>query len=448
MNAMHTTQNAVHCLLKISKILGTAPISFEDNKGKYVVSSGCKCYSTLMASLILILVTCGAATRLSQLTGIMDDVVLRIDTYNILLGVVTAIFLMLRSVTLKQRYVDIWCMNLLSVDIFLYRNNEPEYFKISRLVRRMLFGVVLISFIIYSGFILIPEYRFQFDLLIPLYFCFGLRNIVVLQFFTFNVVLYRRFLYLNKRLLEIFCFRSECDLDRIISLLLKANTRNYISVFPHQLRSKDSCHLSLRERLEYRLTPNMRFPTQMTLKLKGCVPISHIQKVHCLLHDMARYVTAGFGVQIVIEVTFSFFNVVVNTYILVARLLQKEVVSCGQPAGMILMDCLPWLLMSASRLVLIACSSEAVAEQSNRMLELVNKLLLVLPQGDYEHHTALQKFARQLHYNRLSYSAARLFTIDRSLVTSCVATITTYLVILIQFSMAKITVQQNNKYSC
>ncbi|XP_049786187.1 putative gustatory receptor 28b [Schistocerca cancellata] len=163
---------------------------------------------------------------------------------------------------------------------------------------------------------------------------------------------------------------------------------------------------------------------------------------------MAGYVTGGFGLQIVTEVTFSFFNIVVNTYIVLAHLLRREAVSCDRPTGVILMDCLPWLLMSAWRLITIAYSSKAVVQQSNHTLELVNKLLLVSPQGDYERHTALQKFARQLSHSKLSYSSAGIFAVGTPLLTSCVATITTYLVILIQFSLAEITKQQNNNNSC
>ncbi|XP_049813752.1 gustatory receptor for sugar taste 43a-like [Schistocerca nitens] len=438
-------QSTVKLVLKISQLLGIAPVSFEDKKEKFIVSLGWKCYSVLMASLLLILIYCGVTRRLSQVYSSTSDLALRIDTFNVILGDVTGIFLILVSITLKQRHLDVWCMNLLSVDVFLYKNVEQEYFKMSKLVRRIILGVTLISLTLYVGFMWLYKFHLQFDVLIPIYFCYGVRNTFIVQFFTFNVILYRRFQHMNKHLLDVFCVRSEYDLDYTLSLLLKIDMRNF-SVFAGKLRTKDSYHLSRRQRLSNESKSNIRLQALMS-KFRGCAPLSHLQKVHCLLHGMARCVSGAFGLQIVSEVTFCFLNIVMNTYVMLSHFLRNGAVPCGEPTGVVLLECLPWTLMAVLRLVIIACSSEAVVRQSNRTLELVNKLLLLPSQGDYGRHTALQKFANQLRLSPLSYSAAGLFLIDRSLLTSCVATITTYLVILVQFSLAKMTMQQNN-YGC
>ncbi|XP_049828969.1 putative gustatory receptor 28a [Schistocerca gregaria] len=428
-------------------MFGTAPLSFNDKKGKFIVSFGWKCYSAIVTSLLIVLIYCGMQRRMSQLHITMGDLVLPIDTFNILLGDVSGIVLILRSISLKQRCVDMWCLNLLSVDMFLHRNSEPEYFKISKLLQRMLFMVMLLSLVLFGGYMWLPEYRFQLDLLFPFYFCYGVRYAVTHQFFAFNMILYRKFLHLNKHLLDIFCVHSEFDLDYIISPWTKTNTGNYVSEFQCKLHSEDSCNLTRRERLENRIKRKSGLAAPMTLQFKSSVPVSHIRKVHCLLHDMTRSVSEAFGVQIVAEVTFSFLNIVMNTYVMLAHFLRTGAVSCGPPTGVVLLACLPWSVLSVCRLAIIACSSESVVQESNHTLELVNKLLLLPSNGDYDRRQALQKFAHQLHHSRLSYSAAGLFSIDRSLITSCVATITTYLVILIQFSLKKFSRQQRNNCS-
>ncbi|XP_046998153.1 gustatory and pheromone receptor 32a-like [Schistocerca americana] len=74
--------------------------------------------------------------------------------------------------------------------------------------------------------------------------------------------------------------------------------------------------------------------------------------------------------------------------------------------------------------------------------QLVGKLLLlVTPLEDRRLHTDLHNFTHQLSCDRISYSAAALFHIDRSLLTSCIAAIaiSIYLVILVEFGLPSLT---------
>ncbi|XP_049861531.1 putative gustatory receptor 28b [Schistocerca gregaria] len=165
---------------------------------------------------------------------------------------------------------------------------------------------------------------------------------------------------------------------------------------------------------------------------------------------MAKTVNTAFGVQNVAEVVCSFFNIVTNLYITLVHFLGDRALSCGESTGLVLLDCLPWSVLSVWRLVSIAQSSDAVVQEANRTEQLVNRLLLLLPSAG-EHrglHTSLQRFAHQLGSRGLTNSAAGLFTIDRSLLTSCVAAITTYLVILVQFGLPDASRQANDVRSC
>ncbi|XP_049961945.1 putative gustatory receptor 2a [Schistocerca serialis cubense] len=81
--------------------------------------------------------------------------------------------------------------------------------------------------------------------------------------------------------------------------------------------------------------------------------------------------------------------------------------------------------------------------------QLVGKLLLlVTPLEDRRLHTDLHNFTHQLSCDRISYSAAALFHIDRSLLTSCIAAIaiSIYLVILVEFGLPSLTTSVNNAY--
>ncbi|XP_047116142.1 putative gustatory receptor 28b [Schistocerca piceifrons] len=161
--------------------------------------------------------------------------------------------------------------------------------------------------------------------------------------------------------------------------------------------------------------------------------VSRLQTAHCLLRQLARTVGAAYGVQNSAEVTCSFVNIVTNAYIMLAHLLEMEEL---QSTGQLVLHTLPWIVMAAWRLVCIAHSSDAVVREANHTEQLVNKLLLLSPLGVSSPRSSLQRFVDQLGHSGLRYSAAGLFSIDRSLLASCVAAVTTYLVILVQFGMS------------
>ncbi|XP_049828974.1 putative gustatory receptor 28b [Schistocerca gregaria] len=188
------------------------------------------------------------------------------------------------------------------------------------------------------------------------------------------------------------------------------------------------------KRSQPRIKRNVKFITPEAPDSEGCLSVSRLQTVHCLLRQLAGNVSAAYGVQNVAEVTFSFFNIVANTYLMLSHYLGNAALSSALSTWELLLQCMPWSTMAALRLISIACSSDAVIREANRTEYLVTKLLLLLPPpGTCGLHYSLQKFVHQLSHNRVSYSAAGLFSIDRSLLTSCVAAVTTYLVILVQF---------------
>ncbi|XP_049962087.1 putative gustatory receptor 28b [Schistocerca serialis cubense] len=174
----------------------------------------------------------------------------------------------------------------------------------------------------------------------------------------------------------------------------------------------------------------------MMLKCDSCVQFDELQKVHHILYDLARDINAAYGLQNFAEVTTSLFNVILNIYLAAVNFLHIGAPWFGQSKTEGVRQVLPYVLMSVWRLVIIVYSCDVAIQEANRTEQLVNKLLLLAPLGTCGHWKGLQSFARQIARSRLHYDALGLFSLDRVLLANCVATLTTYLVILVQFGLS------------
>ncbi|XP_049786383.1 putative gustatory receptor 28b [Schistocerca cancellata] len=163
--------------------------------------------------------------------------------------------------------------------------------------------------------------------------------------------------------------------------------------------------------------------------------------------DLAQTVNAAYSVQNLVEVTSSFLHIALIGYMMTADLLDIGPLFVNKSKGHILFASLPWTVLSLLRLVSIVLSSEVVVQEANRTGELVDKLQLLPALTDADRRS-LREFAHQLSRRSLSYDAAGLFAIDQSLLTSCVAAITTYIVILVQFGLSNGSNRQEIACNC
>ncbi|XP_049826929.1 putative gustatory receptor 28a [Schistocerca gregaria] len=428
--------------IAICSISGTAPLNFGHRNTKFRVSTIGKVYSIFLAVLFVVSEGYGISVRLPKLHNNVNNLTGYVYVCNLILTIVTVMILILRSTALKQTDVNVMCRKLFSVDELLYGNILEEYSKTATFMRLAVIGVTIYVTCLLG--LTVWQFHYQIAALLPVCLYYFPRNFVTLQFCTFNLILYRRFQQVNKYLLVLFNIHSEEQLDCAVSSSLNISTRAI--GLDYELRPLYFRQLPQRHRFYMTIKRSKKLITQKGLKLYKPVPLQHLPKVHCFLSDLARTVNTAYSLQNLVEVTCTFIQIVMDCYIMIAHILRIGSPLVNESKALMLVS-LPWTTLSVLRLFSIAYSSEVVVQEASHTEELVSKLELLLALAHRELRS-LRKFAHQLRRGSLRYDAAGLFVIDQSLLTSCVAAITTYIVILVQFGLSNVSNQETNACNC
>ncbi|XP_049961938.1 putative gustatory receptor 2a [Schistocerca serialis cubense] len=158
---------------------------------------------------------------------------------------------------------------------------------------------------------------------------------------------------------------------------------------------------------------------------------------------MSKAVNAAYGIQNLVEVVSCFVSIVTYIYINVVVFLNLKVVWPEIPSSQVIIMFSMWTGLMVGRLLTTAYSSDMVVQETVRTQRLVQKLLLLPLPARSGCPDELQLFGEQMARSRLRYSAAGFFTLDLSLLRSFTATVTTYVVILVQFGLSGASKQQS-----
>ncbi|XP_049828971.1 putative gustatory receptor 2a [Schistocerca gregaria] len=159
---------------------------------------------------------------------------------------------------------------------------------------------------------------------------------------------------------------------------------------------------------------------------------------------MGKAVNAAYGLQNLVEVVSCFVSIVNYIYISVIAILDVKVVWPGITKVQVISLLSLWTGLMAGRLLATTYSSDMVVQETASTQRLVQKLLLLPLPARSGCQDELQLFREQMARSRLRYSAAGFFTLDLSLLRSFTATVTTYVVILVQFGLSDANKQQSS----
>ncbi|XP_049828975.1 putative gustatory receptor 28b [Schistocerca gregaria] len=282
-------------------------------------------------------------------------------------------------------------------------------------------------------------------LMIPFFISDFIKNIVVLQFLTFNSTTQRMSEQINKHLLCVSGLCKEEELDCNISASVSTAvssctlTNPRKSVEKHrQYKQPKMFWIRSSEGTVYR---SNQFAGCAKKEMGKYVLLRKLRYAHCLLYEISRSINVAFSTQNLVLMVSSFISMVVLMYEIVIvsfdMILTRSVNSkCGN-----LVMCIAWVVQNTWRVCSLVYSSEAVVQEASRTENLVNKLMLSPFSSDCMCCSELQLFAQQLTYIRIRYSAASLLSLDYRMVKAVVGTVTTYMVILIQFRLSNMREQ-------
>ncbi|XP_049813757.1 putative gustatory receptor 28b [Schistocerca nitens] len=208
------------------------------------------------------------------------------------------------------------------------------------------------------------------------------------------------------------------------------------AVHPHQILTipEDGIHSGRQQQ-------NTSNNTDMLLTQDRCTLIRKLRKVYCLLDQSVKTVNSAYGVQNLTQISSCLACIVVETYGIAVNLHGLSNALNGDQRILNVVHISLWTGLMVWRIVGISYSCEMVIQEARRTQRLVTKLQMLSLSASSGVQEELQLFGEQLAGSPLHYSAAGFFTLDLSLLKSIVGAVTTYLVILIQFSLADTNVQ-------
>jgi hypothetical protein len=162
--------------------------------------------------------------------------------------------------------------------------------------------------------------------------------------------------------------------------------------------------------------------------------ITILREVHFILCDACELTNSIFQVQILVGSIEIFLEITVCLYgslTYVTGLFTCELYSPSK--WNMLAVFIMWTTMNLSKLIAVTASCHAASEQANHAAVLVQKLLVV--QTLYPKTTAeLQLLSQQLLHRKVRFTACGFFPIDFTLLYSMAGSVTTYLIILLQYN--------------
>jgi hypothetical protein len=258
------------------------------------------------------------------------------------------------------------------------------------------------------------------------------------QFVYAVLLLKHRFRELNEDLLMVFDIKDEIVLDDMQLLESMSRTASKTG-----LEEQTSCQESLHqnstfEGLSYLDSKHSNSEQINELSdsedWKRSVKISVLREVHFILCDASELTNLIFQVQILVDSIKIFVEITVCLYASLTYVTGLFTCELYSPSKWnMLAVFLLWATMNLSKLIAVTACCHAASDQANHAAALVQKLLVV--QSLYPETTAeLQLFSQQLLHRKLHFSACGFFPIDFTLLYSMAGSVTTYLIILLQYN--------------
>ncbi|KAJ4446600.1 hypothetical protein ANN_13297 [Periplaneta americana] len=176
----------------------------------------------------------------------------------------------------------------------------------------------------------------------------------------------------------------------------------------------------------HNITDSKIFPQVLEKPLESQL-LHECREIYNLIYVFCRTVNWIYGFPILLELTSIFISYVNIIYATVNLVRRNFSIKTQAPS------LLGWNIYSSFKELAITFLCETAVNESRRLLDEVHEMLLKRDLSD-EMRSELQLFSLQLKHNKIQFSAAGLFVVGSSQFCSFVTGVTTYIVILIQFS--------------
>ncbi|XP_014208041.1 putative gustatory receptor 28b [Copidosoma floridanum] len=166
--------------------------------------------------------------------------------------------------------------------------------------------------------------------------------------------------------------------------------------------------------------------------LKRLQALSAIRSAHHTLYQICREVGKFYGFTVLGCIAYMFICLVVFSYFLIAILIERRI----NFAVIDYVHFLVWLVCFTASFVIMSTYITRVTEEMEKTGMIIHRLTRTT--ANTQILQELQDFSLHLLHVRVKFTAWELFTLDGTLVQSIFSSITTYLVILVQFKLSSV----------
>lgn len=421
----------------MSKIFGLAPFCYRNEKSerRIQVSIAGTIHTCLMCSMLMVLLVVLCKWNLEndfpKYSLIIETVRISDSIFSSLVVIVSYIL----CATINRRRVDKLFSLVSRVDTCLIKTvNSYRAACVSLTVGIVFFFLThSFCFIMCIFSYQVKKYSTNF-----IHFLFHVLGMTIYFQFVYAVLLLKhRFTTLNEDLLTVFD-TDEHILDE--SQLLQPTSQK---TSEDQLQDQPSCQRSLHQVTVFELPKYLdtkRRNLEQTNELPNTedwnrsLKVTTLRGLHSTLCDASDLTNSIFQVQMLMGFIEIFVEITLCLHACLTYV--TELLTCqlyDSSRWNLLSLLLTWAAVNLSKLVAVTVSCHGASKQANHTAVLVHKLLVV--QSAYPEITAeLQHFSQQLLHRKLRFSACGFFSIDFTLLYSMAGSVTTYLVILLQYT--------------
>ncbi|RLZ02215.1 Gustatory receptor 21 [Cephus cinctus] len=145
-------------------------------------------------------------------------------------------------------------------------------------------------------------------------------------------------------------------------------------------------------------------------------------EIHQDLTEAAGIANKTFGIQMLVDLSYTFMIITSELYVAIMTL---------RNAWNLAIDYLNCSIVHAIQWICIVAACNSIIRQMRKVIVTVHKISL--NSIDFYSHAVAQDFFYKEPHQKFEFTAYGFFTIDSTILTSVVASVTTYLVFLIQF---------------
>lgn len=425
---IYTAIKPLYCMSKIS---GLAPFCYRSVKSEVRIQTSVlgTIHSYVMCGVLMILLTLLCKWKLENefpRFGLIIDIVGISDTCVSSVGVIVSYIL---CATTNRRKVERFLSLVHRVDACLIKTSD--YYK--TVCISIMVGILTLILMYSVMFVMLNLYSSDFiDITSYIYFLFHFLGMTTFFQFVYSVLLLKqRFATLNEDLLTVFDIENEHILDE----------RQIVS--KPELEGQTACEESWHQtstierfnRLDAK-NRNLGYANELldTEDRKRSVKITVLRRAHSILCDASELTNSMFQIPILAGFIEIFVEITVYLYATLTHVIdlltcQSYNASRWSMLGMLFI----WTAVNFSKLMAVTASCHSASQHANRSAAVVHKLLVV--QSPQPETTAeLELFSRQLLHRKCHFSACGFFPIDLTLLYSMAGSITTYIIILLQYT--------------